>query len=279
VVSHGAGKNLRSLGYRGDYIVMENGVDFKKDRVSDNELAKLSHEWSLSDGIPVFLFVGRIMWYKGLRLILDGLATLKAAGKPFKMVFIGDGQDYDEVVDYADTLGLSADCVFTGAIRDRELLKCWYCRANLFLFPSNFDTNGLVVREAAAFGLPSLILRGSCASEGVIDGQNGILIDDTVVSMSEALFQFINCPDKLVQIGAAAQAELYTSWEDAVARAVSRYESIIERWKSGAMKRDRVPFDELFAFSGDVALAFEKARAQRHSHGTIYQKREKTRIS
>ena len=37
--------------------------------------------------------------------------------------------------------------------RDREILRAWNTRADLFLFPSTFDTNGLVVREAAACGL------------------------------------------------------------------------------------------------------------------------------
>jgi len=279
VVSQGAGDNLRSLGYRGDFIIMENGVDFEKGRVPAAELEKLSHEWSLEEGVPIFLFVGRIMWYKGLRLILDGLSSLKAAGKPFKMVFIGDGQDYDEVVAYAESLGISDECLFTGAIRDREILKSWYCRADLFLFPSNFDTNGLVVREAAACGLPSLLLRGSSAAEGVVDGRNGIIIEDNVSSMSEALLRFVSLPEKLAQIGAAAEDELYISWEDSVSRAVARYENIIERWKSGVLKYERAPFDELFTFTGDIALAFEKARAQRHTHGVDLPKRSKSRIS
>ena len=33
---------------------------------------------------------------------------------------------------------------------DRNVIRAWYCRADLFLFPSSYDTNGLVVREAAA---------------------------------------------------------------------------------------------------------------------------------
>ena len=46
--------------------------------------------------MPVYLFIGRIMWYKGLRLLADGLAKLRAAGRDFRMVFIGDGQDRPE---------------------------------------------------------------------------------------------------------------------------------------------------------------------------------------
>ena len=61
---------------------------------------------------------------------------------------------------YSKELGLD-DCVFfTSPKYDRTVIRAWYCRADLFLFPSTFDTNGLVVREAAACELASVLVRG-----------------------------------------------------------------------------------------------------------------------
>ena len=85
VVSRGAGENLRSLGYEGDYIVMENGVDVPRGRVSDEAIAAATgRAIDLPQNVPVFLFVGRLMWYKGIRMILDALRTLreKVSGLP-----------------------------------------------------------------------------------------------------------------------------------------------------------------------------------------------------
>ena len=76
-VSRGAGENLRSLGYQGDYIVMPNGVDFPAGRVSEEKARAVGEGLDLPDGVPLFLFVGRMMWYKGLRIILDALKKLK----------------------------------------------------------------------------------------------------------------------------------------------------------------------------------------------------------
>ena len=160
-VSHGAGENLKSLGYQGDYLVMPNGVDFPKGRVDESLVRKVTKDFDLPENIPMFLFVGRMMWYKGLKIILDALAMLKTQGRPFRMVFVGNGGDRDEVIAYSEKLGLS-DCVFfTAPAYDRNVIRAWYCRADLFLFPSTFDTNGLVVREAAACGLGSVLVRGS----------------------------------------------------------------------------------------------------------------------
>lgn len=59
--------------------------------------------------------------------------------------------------------------LFLGPVYDRDVIRAWYCRSDLFLFPSEFDTNGLVVREAAACGLGSVLVEGSCAAEGIVD--------------------------------------------------------------------------------------------------------------
>ncbi|MDD5913217.1 MAG: glycosyltransferase, partial [Oscillospiraceae bacterium] len=97
VVSRGAGENLRSLGYEGDYIIMENGVDLPRGGAKQETVFAATKDYDLPDGVPVFLFVGRLMWYKGLRMILDALRTLRESGTDFRMVFIGDGADGAQV--------------------------------------------------------------------------------------------------------------------------------------------------------------------------------------
>ncbi|MBQ9082230.1 MAG: glycosyltransferase [Clostridia bacterium] len=186
-VSHGAGENLRAIGYEGDYIVMPNGVDLPRARASAEEIALTTRGYDLPANVPIYLFVGRMMWYKGIRIILDALARLKAQNHDFRMVFIGQGEHKIEMEDYAEEIGVKDKCIFTGAIRDRDILRAWYCRSDLFLFPSSYDTNGLVVREAAACNVASVLIRGSCAAEDVTDGRNGFLIDENGESLAACL--------------------------------------------------------------------------------------------
>lgn len=256
VVSEGAGQNLRSLGYEGDYLVMENGVDVPRGGVSDEAAAEATRGFDLPDGVPMFLFVGRMMWYKGLRIILDALAALKAQGVAFRMVFIGGGTDADEVRAYSTELGLDDLCFFTGAISDREAIRAWYTRADLFLFPSTFDTNGLVVREAAASGTATVMVAGSCAAEGVTDGQNGFFIEENAASMAAKLTELCAAPEAMKRVGANAQAELYLSWEDAVARAYARYEIVIDNYRSGRYPKRTKPVDSFLRSQGELMETF-----------------------
>ena len=100
VVSRGAGENLRELGYTGDYTVMNNGVDFARGRVPSEDVRKVTAGYDLPEGVPVFLFVGRLMTYKGLPLILDSLHLLDEAGQDFRMVFVGKGPDRELLEEY-----------------------------------------------------------------------------------------------------------------------------------------------------------------------------------
>ena len=259
-VSQGAGENLRSLGYEGDYIVMPNGVDLSRGRASDEAVAALNEKWSLPADVPVYLFLGRIMWYKGLRLILDGLKRVKDGGGDFCMVFVGDGMDRAEVETYAAQLGLADKCRFVGKEQDREVIRAWYTRADLFLFPSTFDTNGLVVREAAACSLGSLLIRGSCAAEGITDGRTGILIDENAESLSAALTAPTATREFFRTVGENACREIYLSWDDAVDRARDRYRDVLERWHSGELRRRRTKLDGFFDLTGDVGDMIERAR-------------------
>lgn len=236
-VSRGAGENLRSIGYEGDYIVMPNGVDLPREKVSEDFVIETTSGYDLPSGVPFFLFIGRLMWYKGLRIILDALKKLDGNGIDFRMVFVGGGGDEHEVREYSENLGLSRKVFFTGAISDREKLRAWYSRADLFLFPSTFDTNGLVVREAAASDTASVIIAGSCASEGVTDDRNGFLIEENAESLAAKLTVLCGDPGRMRAVGKCAGDELYISWEDAVAHAYDRYGAVIDNYKSGVYGR------------------------------------------
>lgn len=269
VVSRGAGENLRSLGYEGAYTVMENGVDVPRGRVSVAAIAAATAGYDLPDGVPLFLFVGRLMWYKGLHIILDALRALREQGQDFRMVFIGAGGDEKEVRAEVETLRLSDRCFFTGSIADRETLRAWYSRADLFLFPSTFDTNGLVVREAAASGCPSVLIAGSCAAEGVTDGRNGFLIGENAVSLCAKLTALCADREAMRRVGENAMRELYLSWEDAVARANERYAVVLDRYRSGKYPKHERFSDEFFNTQGDLMEAMSRVAEMRGETGRL----------
>ncbi len=272
VVSEGAGDNLRNLGYEGELRVMPNGVDFPKGRASEDEVRELNEIYDIPVGIPMFLFVGRIMKYKGLPIIADAMNELSAAGIDYRMVFVGGGVDAQEIQERIKSYGIALDIyegkelrersegsgtgkvIFTGPEHDRERLRAWNTRADLFLFPSTYDTNGIVVREAAACGLGSVLIKGSCAAEGITDGRNGYLIEETSESMAKLLKSVCGDLEGLSRIGQNAMDEIYISWDNAVRLAFDRYKEIMALKRSGELGiRKHQSFENLMK-SASIAL-------------------------
>ncbi len=278
VVSDGAGKSLKALGFQGDYRVMNNGVDFAKGRVDKETVDKVTAGYDLPEGVPMFLYVGRLINYKNLPMILDALKILADSGQDFRMVFVGKGPDKEVLERKATELGLMGGdhpkVFFTGPIYDRDVLRAWNTRGDLFLFPSTFDTNGLVVREAAACGLASVLIKDSCAAEGITDDRNGFIIEESAEAMAELLKRLCGDLDHVHDVGQHAMDEIYLSWEECVAKAYERYEYILARKKIGAMpSRKKQMTDNMVKL---VARTMEESsKVRKNVKGTLGDIRDK----
>ncbi len=236
-VSQGAIESMRKLGYKGDVIVMPNGTDFKKGLADEALINEINRMYLLEPDVPVLLFCGRMMWYKNVKLILDALKKTTDAGLAFRALFVGDGPDRPAIEHYAKNIGIYNRITFTGAFYDREKIKAFFSRADLFMFPSTYDTSGLVVKEAASSFCPTILTRGSCAAEGVVNMRSGILCEETAESFAEGLCRVLRNREALKRLGQGAADEIYISWEDTVANAWKRYENLIEKCKSKQKKQ------------------------------------------
>ena len=229
-VTEKCGEALRQVGYKGNFLVMENGTDFAFGKADPLRVMQLREAYMVPEDTFVFLFVGRMMWYKNVRLILDSLKLAQKHGLSFRCFMIGGGFDAEDIKAYANACGLADSVIFTGPIYDREYLRVFYSMADMFLFPSTYDTSGIVVKEAAACECPALLVRDSCAAEGAVDQVSGFLAEERADSCAAAILNACQSRDKLEIVGRSAGETLYLSWETAVERAYKRYTEIIETW-------------------------------------------------
>ncbi len=231
VTSNGTVDSLRKLGYEGDYLVMPNGCDMPVITRSEAEIKELKHKLNIAQNLPVFIYSGRMIWYKNIQLILDACAKIKRDGNEFKLIMLGFGADEGAIKRYITKCGLKENVIWTGKIIDRKAIQDYYSVSDILLFPSVFDTNGLVVREAASVATPSLLVRESCAAEGIADGKTGFLCMESAHSIASTLERIANNKSLIKKVGTMAQQEIYISWEDAVKKAVDRYHIVIDNFK------------------------------------------------
>ena len=231
-VSKGSAESLKVFGFDRDIIIMPNGTDFAKGRASAEAIAEINQKHGIADEKLVFLYCGRMMWYKNIKITLDALKILSQNGIIYKMIFVGDGPDRLSIEKYAKDIGIYDNLIFVGAVYDRDKVKAYFSRADLFLFPSTYDTSGLVVKEAAACGCASALIKGCCAAEDVEDGISGIIADEeTAESFASSLMDAIRTEGLLKAVGRGAEDKVYFSWEQSVDLARKRYEIVIENFK------------------------------------------------
>ncbi len=237
VTSDGTADSLRKLGYTGDYIVMPNGCDMPKRSFTDSDISKIKKEFNIPENVPVFIYAGRMIWYKNIRHIFEACKILKDNGEDFRLILLGFGADEHAIKRLYKRLNLKDRIIWTGKILDREKIQKYYAASDLLLFPSTFDTNGLVVREAASCGTPSLLVKGSCAAEGIEDNVTGFLCRDSAESIADKLKAVMHNKALMKEAGKNAQQSIYISWDDAVAKAFGRYKTVIENfYKNGKDK-------------------------------------------
>jgi 1,2-diacylglycerol 3-alpha-glucosyltransferase len=214
---------LREYGYRGGVELVANGVDLEAPDDPADLRRRAERLLATGPGETVLLYVGQLAWEKNLDLLVRALALLKRKGADFTMVFVGEGYAAGKLTALTRSLGLAARCRFTGVLRDRELLSACYARADLLLFPSLYDTCGLVVREAAAFGTPALLLRGAAAAAGVRDEVNGFLSGPGARAYADRLAALLARPGLMARAGEGARGSLTRSWQQVAREVKERY--------------------------------------------------------
>ena len=222
---------LREYGYDGPYEVMENGIDLKPPADIGPLRARGSDLLGFAEGIVLGLYVGQHILEKNLEFLVRSLKRIMEAMPEFRMAFVGQGYARPRLRKLAAELGIAGKTLFHEPVYDRELLAAIYARGDLFLFPSIYDNAPLVLREAAAFRTPALLIRGSTSAEVIEDGRNGFLAPNHLDAYSERAIEILKDRRALEAAGAGAQASLCRSWEDVVRQARGRYKEILEGWR------------------------------------------------
>lgn len=221
---------LREYGYKGPYDVVENGIDLKPPASISPYYDRGQKELGLSESAIIGLFVGQHILEKNLEFLVRSLPRVMERNADFRMVFVGQGYAKQQLQALVAELGIADKVLFHDVVYDRELLKSIYARADLFLFPSLYDNAPLVVREAAAFRTPALLLSGSTAAEIIKDGENGFLAENDSVAYSEKIISILQDGHCLETAGFGAQRTLCRTWEDVVHEVRNRYLDILARW-------------------------------------------------
>jgi len=141
-------------------------------RCADHPLALALRDWA--QGSTIALAVGRLVYYKGVEVLLDALALTRH----IRLVIVGDGPLRDALQARAARLGINQRLRWLGSVADDDLVGA-FSSADLFVLASvaRSEAFGLVQVEAMAAGVPVISTRlGTSVDVVNVDGISGLLV-------------------------------------------------------------------------------------------------------
>jgi glycosyltransferase involved in cell wall biosynthesis len=129
----------------------------------------------ISPDLRVMLYVGRLAREKNLETLFEMAAIAFQKDSSLRLWLVGDGQFRGECLSMVRRLGIGDRVRFVGFVPRAEVDQ-YYAAADLFVFSSITETQGLVVQEAMMYGLPAVAVIGGGASSGITDGANGFAV-------------------------------------------------------------------------------------------------------
>jgi len=171
---------------------VSNGVDlsaFHPGRVS----REFCEKYGVPFGRPVVLYVGRVDPEKSVGSVIEAFASAHERVPSAVLVIVGDGVDKIRLMDLVVERPELVDSVFfAGRVTPPDLYE-FYQLGDVFATASEIETQGIVLVEAAASGLPLIAVDKGAVSEICVDGENGFLCEPgDVAGIAEAMVRVLS---------------------------------------------------------------------------------------
>ncbi len=207
-------------------VVIGNGVDlrcFTPISGKPDEAEYLIQTLRIDPHKPVILHLGRLDLEKRVDIVIRAAAEAMKRCEA-QLLVVGDGEYRKQLSDLADQLGIGSRSRFPGFLDPKTEVPAVYRIASVFVTASEIETQGLVLLEAMASGLPVVAVDATCIPEVVKHGVNGLLADPgDVVGIADRLVEILNDPSMMQRMGAAGRR---IAEDHAVEDAIDDYEGL-----------------------------------------------------
>lgn len=159
--------------------VLPTGIDikfFKKNKKMLPEMAEITKKYHIKDTDFIVGSVGRIAKEKNLEKIIETGKKLINYDKNIKLMLVGGGPYFDEIVKLVDKYEISDNVILTDSVV-YDKIPCYYNIFDLVVSFSTSETQGLTIIEGLAAGKPTLCINDICFRQVIENGYNGYLFN------------------------------------------------------------------------------------------------------
>lgn len=177
--TEGMTEHLIEKGIQSEIKVIPTGIDinnYKEYGIEETEDYRKQLRFKPDENI--LLFVSRLSTEKNISFLFESLRPLLKFNEDnkTKLLIVGDGPQKEELIQKTENLGIDSQVNFLGQKKREELIKL-YKLADIFVFSSLSETQGMVIIEALAGKTPVVALNGTGVQDIITDGKDGYLLE------------------------------------------------------------------------------------------------------
>jgi 1,2-diacylglycerol 3-alpha-glucosyltransferase len=182
---------------------------------------------------PMLLYVGRVAFEKNIDFLLHMTQLLLEKQPNALLVVTGEGPAESSLHKLAKQLGIEDSVQFIGYLDRATELNACYQSADVFVFASKSETQGLVILEAMAQGTPVVAIAELGTASILVEGKGALIAPDAPIQFAEKVAQLLSHPEHCDEIGRQGLAYAKANWtaKTQAQRLVSFYQARIENKK------------------------------------------------
>ncbi|MBC7327217.1 glycosyltransferase family 4 protein [bacterium] len=209
--------------------VIPNGIDTER---FDIEVEEGFRERFVAPDEKLILFVGRLVWEKGIDVLIDCSPYVLERFPKAKFIVVGKG-NIEEYRQRARNLGVESKFFFTGFLDDETVAKLYKC-ADICVYPSRYEPFGIVALEAMAVGIPPITSDAGGFLETVRNGETGLITrKGDPLLLAQAIVFLLDNPSLKEKMGKQAEKEARERyrWEMGAQRTIQLYRRVVKERK------------------------------------------------
>lgn len=187
---------VRDYGLHERYSVIPTGTDLEPFLNVDGKALRSESGW---EDETVLISVGRLAPEKNWDTVLRAFAKVQEEHSRARLVLIGDGTARQSLEALATELGVTDRVTFTGSLPFGEIPR-YLKAADVFVFASVTETQGLVTIEAMAAGLPVVAVKGPGTRDIVEHGKQGFLVENDPNALAKGINKLLSDGQRLKRL-------------------------------------------------------------------------------
>lgn len=231
---------LRSYGVNVSADVIPTGVQEHSFKEADGKAFRQKYDIPLDR--PMLLYVGRVAFEKNIDFLL-GMAMVLADERPdILLVVTGEGPAEASLHNLAQTLNIENNVKFLGYLDRATELNACYQAADVFVFASKSETQGLVLLEAMAQGTPVVAIAELGTASILVEGEGALIAPENTLQFAEKVHQLLIYPEQRFDLGKRAKEYVLNKWTARLQaeRMVNFYTQLIAEHRVSGVKRNQL---------------------------------------